>query len=107
MVGGVFPTVLRADPRYFQMGKGGFKRRATYAFSRIFVARKDSGGPTFNFSEFLGNGAATGISTLYYPAQDRSALGSFTNWGTQMAVDALGNELKEFWPDIHNKIKKK
>jgi lysozyme family protein len=75
--------------------------------SRIVVARKDSGGHTFNFSEFLGNGAATGISTLYYPAQDRAVSSSLSNWSTQLAVDALGNELKEFWPDIHRKLQKK
>jgi hypothetical protein len=107
MVGGVFPSLLHTDPRYFQMGKGGGRHRALYAFSRIFITRKDSGGQTFNFAEPLGNGVATAVSTLYYPAQDRSALGSFTNWGTQMAVDALGNELKEFWPDIHRKIQRK
>ncbi len=107
MVGGFFPSILRTDPRYFQLGKGGFRRRAGYAFGRIFVTRKDSGGRTFNFSEFLGNGAATGISTFYYPAQDRSFSGSVANWGTQMIVDAAGNELKEFWPDIHRKIKRK
>jgi len=107
MVGGFFPSVLRTDPRYFQLGKGGFAHRAGYAFSRIFVARKDSGGRTFNFSEFVGNGVATGVSTLYYPAQDRSVSGSLTNWGTQMLVDSLGNELKEFWPDIHRKIRRK
>ena len=107
MVGGVFPSLLRTDPRYFQLGKGRFAHRFGYALSRIVVARKDSGGHTFNFSEFLGNGAATGISTLYYPAQDRSVSSSLSNWSTQLAVDALGNELKEFWPDIHRKIQKK
>jgi hypothetical protein len=107
MVGGVFPSVLRTDPRYFQLGKGSFGHRFGYALSRIVVARKDSGGHTFNFSEFLGNGAATGISTLYYPAQDRSVSSSLSNWATQLSVDALGNELKEFWPDIHRKIQKK
>jgi hypothetical protein len=107
MVGGVFPSILKTDPRYFQLGKGGFGHRFGYALSRIAVARKDSGGHTFNFSEFLGNGTATAISTLYYPAQDRSASSSLSNWGTQLAVDALGNELKEFWPDIHRKLSKK
>jgi len=104
MVGGVLPSLLRTDPRYFQLGTGGFVYRAGYAFSRIFVTRTDSGGHTFNFSEFAGNGVATGISTFYYPAQGRSVSGSLANWGTQMVVDAFGNELKEFWPDIHRKL---
>ncbi len=107
MTGGVFPSLLRTDPRYFQLGTGSGAHRALYAFTRIFVTRKDSGGQTFNLSEFAGNGVATGISTLYYPAQDRSVSSSFSNWGTQMVVDALGNELKEFWPDIHRKLARK
>lgn len=104
MVGAVFPSILRTDPRYFQMGKGPFFRRFTYAISRIFITRKDSGGSTFNFSEPVGNGVAIGISNLYYPAADRSTSSNLTGWGVQMGIDAFGNELKEFWPDIHRRI---
>jgi hypothetical protein len=25
-----------------------------------------------------------------------------SDWGTQMGIDAFGNELKEFWPDVHH-----
>ncbi len=106
MVGGVVPSLLRTDPRYFQLGSGGFRHRAGYAFTRIFVTRRDRGGNTFNFSEFVGNGVASGISTLYYPAADRGVTTTLSNWGTQMVVDAFGNELKEFWPDIHRKIRR-
>jgi hypothetical protein len=104
MVGAVFPSILHTDPRYFQMGKGPFFRRFTYAISRIFITRKDSGGNTFNFAEPVGNGIAIGISNLYYPAADRSISSSLSGWGLQMGIDAFGNELKEFWPDIHRHI---
>ncbi len=107
MVGAVFPSFLKTDPRYFQLGKGGFAHRFGYAFSRIFVTRKDSGGQIFNFCEFAGNGVAIGISNLYYPASNRTVSNFISSWGTQLAIDALGNELKEFWPDIHRKISKK
>ncbi len=106
MVGGVFPTILRTDPRYFQMGSGRFSRRFGYAISRIFVARKDSGGNVFNFSEFVGNATAITISNVYYPAADRGFTSGLNNWGVQMGIDAFGNELKEFWPDIHRWIVK-
>jgi hypothetical protein len=101
MVGGVFPTILKVDPRYFQLGRGSFAHRFGYAFSRIFVARKDSGGSIFNIPEFAGNATAIAISNFYYPASDRGATTSLSGWGTQMGLDAFGNELKEFWPDIH------
>jgi hypothetical protein len=107
MVGAVFPTILKTDPRYFQMGKGTFVHRFGYALSRIFVARKDSGGQVFNVSEVAGNGVAIGISNFYYPAADRSVSSNLNNWGVQMAIDAFGNELKEFWPDIHRRLAKK
>lgn len=107
MVGAIFPTVLKTDPRYFQLGHGGFWRRFTYAFTRVFVARKDSGGHTVNLSEPLGNGVAIGISNFYYPAADRSFSSNINDWGVQMGIDAFGNELKEFWPDIHRRLSRK
>jgi hypothetical protein len=107
MVGGVFPTILKVDPRYFQLGRGSFPHRFGYAFSRIFVARRDSGTSTFNIPEFAGNATAIAISNFYYPAADRSATSSLAGWGTQMGIDAFGNELKEFWPDVHRYLQKK
>jgi hypothetical protein len=104
MVGAVFPSILRTDPRYFQLGHGGFMHRFGYAISRIFVTRKDSAGQTFNFAEPCGNATAIAISTLYYPSQDRGLSSGLNGWGIQMAIDAFGNELKEFWPDIHHAI---
>jgi hypothetical protein len=104
MVGAVFPTVLRTDPRYFQRGQGRFVRRLGYAISRVFIARKDSGGNTFNFAEPVGNATAIAISNFYYPAADRGVSSGLHDWGIQMGIDALGNELKEFWPDIHRRL---
>ena len=107
MVGAVYPTILRTDPRYFQLGKGKFIYRFGYAISRIFITRRDSGGRLFNFPEFAGNATAIAISNLYYPAADRGFSASANNWGVQMGIDAFGNELKEFWPDIHRRLPKR
>jgi hypothetical protein len=107
MVGGVFPSLLRTDPRYFRLGREGHFHRFLYAFSRIFVTRKDSGGNTFNVSELAGNATAIGISNAYYPAANRSLSSNLSNWGTQVSIDAFGNELKEFWPDIHRYLLKR
>lgn len=107
MVGGVFPTILKVDPRYFQLGRGSFVHRFGYAISRIFVARRDSGASMFNVPEFAGNATAIAISNVYYPAADRSWSSSLSDWGTQMGLDAFGNELKEFWPDIHGYLQKR
>lgn len=107
MVGGVFPTILKMDPRYFRLGRGRFAHRFGYAVSRVFIARKDSGGRMFNIPEFAGNATAIAISNVYYPADDRNASANFNNWGTQMGLDAFGNELKEFWPDVHGYLQRR
>ncbi len=107
MVGAVYPSLLKIDPRYFRLGRGGFVHRFGYGISRIFVTRKDSGGSMFNIPEFAGNATAIAISNTYYPAADRSFSSSFNNYGLQLGLDAFGNELKEFWPDIHHYLMKK
>ena len=78
MVGGVFPTILKSRSSLFSIGQRSFLHRFGYAFSRIFVARRDSGTNTFNIPEFAGNATAIAISNVYYPAADRSASSSST-----------------------------
>ncbi len=107
MVGGVYPSILKMDPRYFRLGRGSFVRRFSYAFDRIFVGRMDSGRKMFNIPEFAGNATAIAISASYYPDDDHSFASSLAGWGTQMGLDALGNELKEFWPDIHHYLQRR
>jgi hypothetical protein len=107
MVGGVYPSILRIDPRYFRLGRGSFVRRSGYGIDRIFVARTDSGHFMFNVPEFAGNATAIAISNFYYPEADRSWSSSLSDWGTQMGIDAFGNELKEFWPDIHHYLERR
>ncbi len=107
MVGGVYPTILKIDPRYFRLGTGSFVHRFGYAIDRILIARRDSGTHMFNIPEFAGNATAIAISNVYYPAADRSFSSSLSGWGTQMGLDAFGNELKEFWPDIHGYLQRK
>ena len=104
MTTAVAPSLLHQDPRYFELGQGGWGHRAGYAVSRIVVTRGDAGGRQFNVSEVGGNFVAAGISNLYYPAGDRSIANTLTRWGTLVMWDTLSNELKEFWPDIHRKI---
>lgn len=96
----IFPTLLHQDPRYYQMGTGNAFHRIGHAAIRVLVTRSDSGKTQFNFSEFLGNGLAAGLSNAYSPAPH--TLGSSTDvLGTQILLDAIGYEMKEFWPDLH------
>ena len=104
MTEAIFPSLLKQDPRYFQMARGGFLRRAGYALSRLVVTRTDSGHSQFNYSEIAGNGVAAGIALAYHPAEDRSFSNTMSVWGTQLVWDGISNELKEFWPDIRRRL---
>jgi hypothetical protein len=102
----VYPSILHQDPRYFRHGAGSGRSRFAYAISQIFWTHRDSGGTQFNYSEWLGNSTAVAISNAYYPDQ-RSAGSSISRLAMQIGVDAVGNVLKEFWPDLQHKFSKK
>jgi hypothetical protein len=100
----IVPLALKQDPRYFTKGHGGFFNRTGYAISRLAVTRTDSGGNAPNFSEIVGNGAAAGISSFYYPSQERTWTKIGQRWLDQVALDGVFNVLKEFWPDIAHSV---
>jgi hypothetical protein len=100
----IVPVALKQDPRYFTKGHGGFFNRTGYAISRLAVTRTDSGGTAPNFSEIVGNGAAAGISSFYYPSQERTWTKIGQRWLDQVALDGVFNVLKEFWPDIAHSV---
>jgi len=104
MVVFVFPVITRQDNRYYTLGRGGFFKRTGYALSRVVVTRSDAGRETFNTSEVVGNGAAAGLSNLYYPASSRTFGNTGAQWGVGIAGDAASFFLREFWPDINHRI---
>ena len=104
MTEAIVPTLMREDPRYYTLGKGGSVKRTGYAVSRLFITRTDSGRRTFNFSEIVGAGAAAGIGNTYYPAQSNAWVKTYQRWGTEVGLDGLFNVLKEFWPDINQAV---
>jgi hypothetical protein len=120
MVGAVLPSILRQDPRFYYSANGGIFKRATYAVSRIVITRGDSGKKQFNFSEVLGAAIAAGITTNTYHPKGTYVV-SYTNpheylpsertlgntaavWGTQMGLDSITLVIKEFWPDVRQRM---
>jgi len=101
---GVFPILLKQDPRYFRRGKGKVSARLMYALSTTVWCRNDDGSHGPNYSNILGNLAAGGISNLYYPSTDRGAGLTIERGATVTAYGALGGVFNEFWPDIARKI---
>ena len=104
MVEFVFPAVTKEDSRYYTLGRGGFWKRTGYAMSRSVVTRTDAGNETFNISEVFGAGAAAGLSNLYYPASQRGFSNTAQQWGLDVGIDAFTFALKEFWPDVNQKL---
>lgn len=104
----ILPSVLRQDPRFYQMPRGSFGGRVTYAASRIFITRSDSGHRQFNFSEIVGSALSAAISTYsYHPRADKTLSNTASVWGSQVGYDTITLEVKEFWPDIRRMIYKK
>ena len=106
MTEAVFPSFLHQDPRYFRRGNGTAWSRLCYAVGRIFITQTDSGGKQFNYSEILGNSTAVAISNAYY-ANNRRVSEAVSKLGLQIGVDMTGNVLKEFWPDLQKKFRRK
>jgi hypothetical protein len=101
---GILPSVLHQDPRYFRQGSDmAFWPRLRSSLVQIAISRNDSGGRTFNASEFLGNAMAVGISNTYSPN-----LNSWSARGDKLAImvgtDMFSNVLKEFAPDLKLKL---
>ena len=104
MVGGVLPVALRQDPRFYTLGHGSFAHRALYASTRVLITRTDAGRETFNGSEIIGAGAASGISSLYYPGHYRTWTKVGQKWLTSVLIDGANFTFKEFWPDINSHL---
>lgn len=124
MTGAVLPSLLKEDPRYFQLGKGSFMHRTWYAISRNLITRTDAGGEQFNYSEVVGGAFSAAFSTYtYHPKShlfptttpgvyrfvpsDRTLTNTGKVWATQYGYDTLTLVVKEFWPDIHRYIQRK
>jgi hypothetical protein len=104
MVEAVVPSLVREDPRYYTLGRGGFFKRSGYAISRLFITRTDAGNKSPNISEIVGAGAAAGISNTYYFDDTNVWVKTYQRWLGQMIQDAAGNLAKEFWPDINRAV---
>lgn len=105
MTEGIFPTILRQDPRYFRLGTGSVMSRTGWAVKQIFVTRTDAGRHVFNASELVGNAVGATISMSYY-GDYRTGHQLFQQYYTSVLTDMASDVLKEFWPDIKKKIVK-
>jgi len=100
----LLPSAFHQDPRYYRSADTDLSDRFAYAISRIFVGRNDNGKSTLNTSELIGSVLAASISTAYHPIRRRSTGEIASNAGGNMGADAGMNLLREFWPDIRERL---
>jgi hypothetical protein len=78
--------------------------RATYAASRIFIARDGSGKGRLNTSYFLGVLTSVASDTAYRPSWARSTSATFNNFGSTIGSDVGMNAFHEFGPGIRQML---
>jgi hypothetical protein len=104
MTEGLVPIWTHQDPRYFRRGEGSILGRTAFALKQIVITRTDSGHYTFNLSEWGGNAIGVAISNAYYP-DTRTAKDNAERLLIACGTDAFSDVLKEFWPDVKQKLK--
>jgi hypothetical protein len=86
-------------------GDSGLIGRATYAASRIFVTRDESGKGRLNTSYLLRALTSVAADTASRPYWRRSASGSVSDFGSTVGNDAGMNVWHEFQPGIEQLMK--
>lgn len=105
MFGGfILASIAHQDPRYFVRGEGGFGQRLGHAVSRVVVAPKDRGGYGFNWGGVIGPLGAEALANTYQPVAEQTGARTLQRYGTDLAISAGMNVLKEFWPDIFKRL---
>ncbi len=97
---GLFPIILREDPRYYRMDHGGGRKRFVYAFTRTFVTRDDAGQWVPNYATFLGHAAGAALTLAYYPATSQGGGVVLRTFGDSIAVQIGLDLVREFVPSL-------
>jgi hypothetical protein len=75
----ILQAVFHQDPRYFFKDTGSFKSRVWYSIWTAFVCKGDNGRWQPDYSDVIGEAAASQVSRLYYPYTSRPWLRLFHN----------------------------
>jgi hypothetical protein len=87
------------------MEHGSISKRSWYALTRSVWTRDDIGELEFNASGVLGDYTAASISNLYYPKPDRTFGQTAQRGSILLLEDSAFNLLKEFWPDVYDRLR--
>jgi hypothetical protein len=91
-------SALHQDPRFFPEREPTVRGSVKYSLERVVVTRNDNGRDVANWSGLLGTLLSESLANVYWPEQDRTAGQTFRRCGTDLAVRAGTNMLREYWP---------
>jgi len=91
MTTAIFPSLLREDPRYYQMGKGA-SLTAPITPSIVFLSLE-------RIQDIIDLASQNRVAMPQPPQSP-----TFTTFVFLLLYDGMNNELKEFWPDIRRKV---
>ena len=101
----LYSPLLKQETRYDASTSDSFMGRASYAASRIFVRRDESGKQRLNTPYFLGVLASVAVHTAYRPYWTRSPSETFNNFGSTIGSNAGINIFHEFRPGIQQIVR--
>lgn len=100
----LIPALTHQDPLYHREALGTVRSRVSYAMTRVFVARSDKGGSSFNTSSVAGAFVSSAIHNAYHPYNNSSADGTVNRALGHLATRAGMNIVREFWPDVRRRF---
>jgi len=103
----VLTSVLREDPRYYQMGTGNKMKRFLWAATSTVWCKRDNGKWGPNYANVGGNMIGAAIARVYYPSSERTVGDTISDGVTVSVEGVVGSEIIEFWPDINRYMKRK
>lgn len=99
------PPLVKRTLLYHPSTSTTFMGRATYAASRMFVARNDSGKNRLNTSYFIGVLSLVAIHSARRPIWARPSSAPFNDFGSTIGNDAGINLFREFGPGIRQMVR--
>jgi len=100
----ILSSAMHYDPRFFPDKDPSFGQAVGHSVKRIFVTHRDSGGAVLDIPGLTGPLLAEGLANVYWPDRNRTVGDTFMRYGIDLAVQAGGNMLREYWPVVYRKL---
>ena len=89
---------------YRRSGEKGFWPRTKHAIVSTFVTPREGGGRGLSYARLAGTTGSYFISNTWYPQGANGKSDALRRSGLSLSLDVGTNILKEFWPDLKEKL---